>query len=38
MHKVYCKSCVVYSAEDIGMANPHALQVAMAAKQAVEFQ
>jgi putative ATPase len=28
---------VVHSAEDVGMANPHALQVAMAAKQAVEF-
>ncbi len=28
---------VVHSAEDVGMANPHALQVAIAAKQAVEF-
>ncbi|CAH1204363.1 Replication-associated recombination protein A [Paenibacillus plantiphilus] len=28
---------VVHSTEDVGMANPHALQVAMAAKQAVEF-
>lgn len=28
---------VVHSAEDVGMANPHALQVAIAAKQATEF-
>lgn len=28
---------VVHSAEDVGMANPHALQIAIAAKQAVEF-
>lgn len=28
---------VVHSAEDVGMANPHALQIAMAAKQATEF-
>ncbi|MCY9694549.1 replication-associated recombination protein A [Paenibacillus alginolyticus] len=28
---------VVHSAEDVGMANPHALQMAIAAKQAVEF-
>lgn len=28
---------VVHSCEDVGMANPHALQVAIAAKQAVEF-
>lgn len=28
---------VVHAAEDVGMANPHALQVAISAKQAVEF-
>ncbi len=28
---------VVHSAEDVGMANPHALQVAIAAKEAVQF-
>lgn len=28
---------VVHSAEDVGMANPHALQMAIAAKQATEF-
>ncbi|WP_028987196.1 replication-associated recombination protein A [Thermicanus aegyptius] len=28
---------VISAAEDIGMANPHALQMAVAAKQAVEF-
>jgi putative ATPase len=28
---------VVHSAEDVGMANPHALQIAMTAKQSVEF-
>lgn len=28
---------VVHSAEDVGMANPHALQIAIAAKQATEF-
>lgn len=28
---------VVHSCEDIGMANPHALQIAMAAKEAVHF-
>jgi putative ATPase len=28
---------VVHSSEDIGMANPHALQIALAAKEAVIF-
>ena len=28
---------VVHASEDVGMANPHALQIAVAAKQAVEF-
>jgi putative ATPase len=28
---------VVHSAEDVGMANPHALQIAIAAKEAVQF-